>query len=276
LSVHDDPSYTLAGRPESRFGLRELGVAWRDAQKRFVISTEMGDAMNARFGTRPYVLVTDGLSEIADSPRPLAQADLTGYFMGAFHISYTANLESLVSGLARWRQKSGRGPRMVVRSGPLPAPADLDPEVPVEFRDWAPAGEVAKDLDDVDFLYLPLPFGDRHENFIRYSLSTKLVTYVGSGLPILYHGPRHSAACSLLERSSAAAIVDSLEPDAVMRGIEQITTHGGELAANALDLARERFDLTQIRSRFWEAVEDATNPTDAELVAPIAPGATMP
>ena len=25
--------------------------------------------------------------------------------------------------------------------------------------------------------------------FVRFSLSTKLVTYLGSGLPIIYHGP---------------------------------------------------------------------------------------
>ncbi len=41
------------------------------------------------------------------------------------------------------------------------------------------------------------------KKFARYSLSTKMVTYAGSGVPILYHGPADSAAYELLNKNNA-------------------------------------------------------------------------
>ena len=61
-------------------------------------------------------------------------------------------------------------------------------------------------MESADLLYMPMPFGEAHEKFARYSLSTKMVTYAGSGVPILYHGPATSAAFDLLKRNDAAIL----------------------------------------------------------------------
>jgi hypothetical protein len=276
LSVHDDPYYTLMGRPEARSALSALKDAWRDAEQRFVISEQMGDVMNQRFGERPYLIVTDGLTEIAGDPRPGGSGPTTGYFMGAFHISYIPNLEAFVRGAAIWGEGAADAARIVMRSGPLPLPADLDTRVPVEFREWAPAPVIGQDLEEVDFLYLPLPFGEKHEEFVRYSLSTKLVTYVGSGLPILYHGPREAAACRLLEDAGAAALVTSLDPSKLAAGIARAVAEREELATAALELAHERFDLERIRHRFWAAIDSTTSQGFEAPSVPTASGAGMP
>ena len=64
--------------------------------------------------------------------------------------------------------------------------------------------QIERDLENADLLYMPIPFGKEHENFARYSVSTKMVTYAGTGIPILYHGPTNSAAFGILGGNKAA------------------------------------------------------------------------
>jgi hypothetical protein len=111
---------------------------------------------------------------------------------------------------------------------------------------------VARDFDQVDVLYLPLPFGEQYAPFTRYSLSTKLVTYLGSGLPILYHGPADAAAAQLLARYGAAVQVHTLDAIHLSQAIEQALEERERLVEGALRLAYERFRLSDQRERFWQ------------------------
>ena len=119
LSVHDDPGYVLRGRAERSFALRRLGAAWRGACQRFVISEEMGLEMCYRYGDRPYVIVTDGLENVAPSPRPTIEGRLWVYFMGAANIPYADNFDCLLRALAR-RRDEGVDVRLITRSGRFP------------------------------------------------------------------------------------------------------------------------------------------------------------
>ena len=267
LSVHDDPAYVLRDRPEAGIASGELGGAWRGADRCFVISPEMGEEMSRRFGDREFVLVTDGLRTVADRPRDRSGARLTAYFMGAIHLSYAENLEALAAGMACWQKRSGLQMRIVMRSGRLPE-ADMDPSVSIEVREWADQEAIEADLAEASFVYLPLPFGEEHESFVRFSLSTKLVTYLGSGLPVLFHGPRESAACELLAREDGAVIADSLDPDRIADSINEIGERGDAVTSSALDIARRQFLLDDIRSRFWNATGVATS---RELASPAEP-----
>ena len=56
---------------------------------------------------------------------------------------------------------------------------------------FAKETELERDLSEADLLYLPLPSDAAHAPLVRFSLST-LVTYLGSGVPIFYHGPTRS------------------------------------------------------------------------------------
>jgi hypothetical protein len=98
---------------------------------------------------------------------------------------------------------------------------------------------------------MPLPFGAEYRDFFRYSLSTKLVTYLGSGKPIVYHGPREGSAYELLAEHGAALIVDTLDRSAIARALADGRERYAEIAGNALELARSRFRLTEQRKRFW-------------------------
>ena len=88
------------------------------------------------------------------------------------------------------------------------------------------------------------------------SLPTKLVTYVGSGRPLLYHGPAAAAAAQLLRDSGAALVLEEQDParlaTALVRWIE--SAEPTACAARSLDLARSRFLRGQQQRLFWGAV----------------------
>jgi len=257
LSLHDDPSYVMRGRLDRWYALRRLGAAWREARQRFVICEEMGVEMCRRYGERPYVVVTDGLAAIAPSAVPRRVAGrLSVYFMGGASIPYDENFQSLLKALSLLRDE-GVDARLVTRAGHFPFGLS-DTAVPIEARPWASHADVLRDLQDVDVAYMPLPFGPDHTEFVRFSMSTKMVTYLGSGVPVLFHGPSGSAAGNLLRRADAALVAGSLDVRSVAETLRFGEDRGSALAENALRLARQRFLLSDVRARFWQPILDAT------------------
>lgn len=102
---------------------------------------------------------------------------------------------------------------------------------------------------------MPMPFGQEHENFARYSVSTKMVTYLGSGLPILYHGPTTSAAYELLESHRAAITITTLDSVVIGKLLNGIDAHTREqVVKNALGLASREFMLAEQTRKFWGTI----------------------
>jgi hypothetical protein len=112
-------------------------------------------------------------------------------------------------------------------------------------------------MADADLLYLPLPFEAAEAALVRLSLSTKMVTYLGSGIPIFYHGPAESAAGDLLHRHNAAFLCTCLDPASIA---EQLTAaavnieQGALRVVNASELAVRQFMIGDQRARFWSAM----------------------
>src|SRR5690606_34277474 len=68
----------------------------------------------------------------------------------------------------------------------------------VEYRQtFVSDDEIKSEIDRADILYLPIKFNS--PNFYLYSLSTKMIGYLGASGAIFYHGPSDSAANKLLE-----------------------------------------------------------------------------
>jgi hypothetical protein len=210
----------------------------------------MGEEMNRRYGSRSYVVVTDGLPGVADAPRAREKNRLRVYLMGSIHLSYEQNFDNLFQALKRVQEADPTVEVSMVTRGGFPFPV-RSRGIPVESRPWGTQADIDADLEDVDLLYLPLPFDPRHASFARYSLATKLVTYAGTGIPILMHGPADSAAARLLQAHDAAIMATEPDGASVADVLAANAERGPSLAANALDLARSRFLLADQRSAFW-------------------------
>jgi len=251
LTCHDELDYNLRGRPDLAQATARLGQVWADADARCVISEPMGEEYCRRWGKRPYALVTDGLSSVPSAPKPPRERQMLVYFAGALHLSYQPNFQALAAALEQFaKAQPDWSVKLIVRGSPPP----IQTTIAVEALPWGTEAEVAADLTRVDALYLPLPFDAQSQSLSRFSLSTKMVTYLGSGLPILYHGPVDAAAGALLAQHGAAIQVTSLEPERICRSLlEQVPSADATVRA-ALELGRSQFLLDEQRRRFWSAV----------------------
>ncbi|MDQ2867326.1 MAG: glycosyltransferase [Verrucomicrobiota bacterium] len=262
LHVHDDFVYTARAPRTAGEAHAIMGAAWRNADARFVIGRALGEEYARRYGAADYTIITDGISSLAAPAAPRVPGRLRIYFMGLFHLEYEANLAALLAAMEKLRREAP-ALEITLRCG------TLRPGLLARYRDFVrvlPFGseaDVARDLEAADLLYLPLPFEDEHAPFVRYSLSTKVVTYLGSGIPILYHGPREAAVCELLRENNAALSWETLEVDTLADALRKFIgdeNTGRAVAGNALRLARREFWLPDIRARFWNTMASVINP----------------
>jgi hypothetical protein len=262
VSMHDDLAYTAGGASQRDNLNAAIRDAWCEASARFVISEALGREYCERYGVRDYHIVTDGISDLTQPRAGAEPHELRIYFMGLFHMVYERNLRALLDGVGIFeRQHPSISVRLTCRCEYI-RPQVLAGGKAVTVLPFASEAQVRRDMESADLLYMPIPFGEAYEKFARYSLSTKMVTYAGSGVPILYHGPAASAAYDLLNRNNAAFLLPTLEPEEIAGTLSGLTQQRrAEVVANALALAEREFMLVDQRRKFWDAFSSALSPT---------------
>ncbi len=254
INAHDDLEYASKDYWMLRRMSAALGRAWREAAGVFVISNELGEEYNRRFGARDYRVVTDGLKRVADRPLPRPANSLRLYFMGLFHNSYARNLRAVLDALNILRSQNPDWQISVACRCEVISTPMRGGDVPVTVLPYAPESEVERDLLSADVLYQPLPFQQEARAFSRFSMSTKMITYLGSGLPIFYHGPADAAAGVLLKKHEAASVCATLEPETIARELGVALKRREAIVDNALALARSQFMVADQQRRFWEPI----------------------
>ncbi|PEN12819.1 hypothetical protein CRI94_12500 [Longibacter salinarum] len=255
LTVHDDLTYNLQDRVYLTQAMKRLATVWRKSDARMVISDAMGQAYNNRYGDRQYSVVTDGVHTIQPAPRSAHDGSFHLYFMGSVHMTYREPFQALVLALERLKASdSSLDVRLTVR-GSIPFELTTG-SVPVDVLGWGTQDDVEREIAEADALYLPLPFDSEFSTFVRFSLSTKMITYVASGVPILYHGPEQSAAADLLRRHDAGILSESLDPKDILSAVRSIPERRAHVVKGALELAESRFRIEEQRRRFWNVVLD--------------------
>jgi glycosyltransferase involved in cell wall biosynthesis len=257
ISLHDDLAYTALDAVNANRRERAMAAAWREADGRFVISDLLGYEYCQRYGERAFHVVTDGLSSLAPLRVNGSRDELRIYFMGLFHMAYERNLRALLDGIAMLDRAQPSIPISVTMRCEHVRPQVIGNARRVTVLPFADEAQVQRDMENADLLYMPIPFGEEHENFARYSLSTKMVTYVGSGIPLLYHGPPTSAAYRLLSTSRAAITLTTLEPSEIAATLsDQDVEARRQVAANALTLAEREFMLADQTRKFWGTIAE--------------------
>ena len=258
LQVHDDFAFSSRGHVAPQRAHAAMQSAWCSAYARFVVCNRLGAEYCRRYGARDYLTVTDGLESVAPVPAMPAAGKIRIYFMGLFHLEYEANLRTLCAAIERVRsQRPAAHVSITLRCGRLRAEVARAVGGMVRVLPFGTEPDVRQDLAQADLLYLPLPFGTEFEALVRFSLSTKLVTYLGSGIPILYHGPPASAAYQLLAEHAAALCHLSLDAGPLAELMCRICdepSSTAQISVNALNLARSCFMLRDQRAKFWNAI----------------------
>ena len=243
VSFHDHFSTSHSAVDDTR-------QLWRRADRRLVISAEMGNEYARLFGNMNFEIITDGVmpEEVSQAAKDVA-TPCKIYFAGLLHLHYMPLFEVLANTLDSL-SRGGHSFKLILRgtqqlrflNGRL-----FETEYrPVTLND----AELKAELDAADLLYLPIKFTT--PDFYRYSLSTKMVGYLGAPGSILYHGPKDSAACHLLDKSNAAVCCTTLNADELAECIKLVLSRQVQVSQNAKQLARLQFDLPAIQKRFWQ------------------------
>ena len=260
LSVHDDIRYTMMDSVVLAQTECALAWAWQNAAECFAISEPLATEYCRRFGARSSLLITSGVSrdelpaELNSAISKLPSRSLEGgdqlklYFAGLFHHHYRGNLQNLLS--AR-ESISSLKLDLHFRCGELPAIVSGDE---VRVSSFSSSATVKTEIAAADLLYFPLPFDPKAAALGKYSLSTKLVEYLGSGVPILYHGPDDTYAGKLLAEHDAALCWTDNKSETLRRLVNDTALHR-EVTVKAMKLARTSFSIDDVRQRFWESIE---------------------
>jgi hypothetical protein len=259
LTVHDHIEYLRADLSLGSI-LGALPEVWTGAAHRYVITNELGEEYCRRFGRVKYDVVTDCVTGDLHAPLKRVPGSLRVYFMGQIHLNYRPNFQALVSALDLLAAERAEDPVGLTLRGIDSYPLDSRASKVITLP-WGSQEDVMHDMDNADLVYLPMPFMDEPKNrlFCRFSLSTKMVTYLDSGLPLIYHGPVNSAAYNLLAAHRAAILITSLDAAEIRAQLQDQLPCSATLVENALRLGRKQFTLDHVRQTFWSPIVSRLN-----------------
>ncbi|HEY4196056.1 MAG TPA: glycosyltransferase [Mucilaginibacter sp.] len=244
VSFHDH--FSTSNSPKA-----DTEKLWNRADRRLVISEELGMEYQRLFGNRAFEIITDGLfpGEVS-APKNFDGSDpIIIYFAGLLHIDYYPLFELLAAALDDLTRK-GMQFKLVLR-GTQALNFLNNRSFGVEYKlDFVSDEEIKCELDSASILYLPIKFSQ--PDFYLYSLSTKMVGYLGASGTVLYHGPADSAAGNLLQKDGAAVCCNSLVKDDLIRSIYRIIDGDSKYSQNAKELALTQFNFKTIQQRFWQ------------------------
>jgi hypothetical protein len=221
---------------------------WQQAHRRMVISNELGMKYAEEFGNKDFEIITDGLleNEISE-PGSKNKNTITIYFGGLLHYHYIPLfkvMEDALNTIAKQGIKINfilRGVSFTIFKNNL---------FDVEYRnDFVPDEVIQAELNEADILYLPIKFNK--PQFYLYSLSTKMIGYLGAPGKILYHGPEESAAYKLLNEAQAAICCTSLEINEIENAVKILIENAAQVSSNAKQLVCSNFRLEDIQKKFW-------------------------
>lgn len=249
VSFHDHFSTTFSSFEDSKF-------LWNRADRRFLISKELGEEYQRLFGMKAFEIITDGVEEeeISEPKELNAITPIKIYFAGLLHLEYYPLFKVLADALDEMCEQ-GKRFELIMR-GTQKIKFLKNRKFNVEYRsDFISDKEIKEELDDADILYLPIKFSI--PDFYLYSLSTKMIGYLGSSGRILYHGPGDSAACKILEKNDAAISCISLNINDMVYSLEKILEPNVNVSKNAKIMVKNHFILEDIQRSFWkETIEN--------------------
>jgi hypothetical protein len=242
VSFHDHFSTTFSSVDDAR-------QLWHAAHRRLVISNELALEYQRLFGQADFEIITDGVADYeVRLPSSVIESPVQVYFAGLLHLDYKPLFEVLGAALDELSNEGFKF-KFILRGTQM---VDFlnNRNFETEFRPVTlNSDELKAELDASSILYLPIKFSV--PDFYLYSLSTKMVGYLGGRGAILYHGPADSAAANLLAKTYAAMCCYTLNASDLVLSIKELLADKSKISGNAKKLASSAFNLKTMQSRFW-------------------------
>jgi hypothetical protein len=115
-------------------------------------------------------------------------------------------------------------------------------------------------LVNADMLIIPLGFNAAGANRQKYSFSTKLPEYLGSGTPTLVYGPAENATveyCASRGFNYVVTRLDQLQIEAIIREIISQGAQARKAAEHLREYTRKNLSAKEQRTRFQRILIDS-------------------
>jgi len=115
-------------------------------------------------------------------------------------------------------------------------------------------------LKQADILVLPANFDSRSRHFIRYSMPTKIPSYLSSGTPILLFGPSDIAQVQYAQQDKWGLVVNVPDMNVLESALRRLSTDTGlrqSLSQAAIETARNNHNSSVVRQRFRTLLSNA-------------------
>lgn len=247
LSVHDDPFITakISAYPvDANIVNKVFEQCFINADSRDCISQRMSDSYRNRLNVDSFVL-TRGV----EINRGEKTADLSAglkILMGGDSLCTPPWPNNLLDAL-KILQETQNIPiefhafdKKLGKSGGFLHVHDMLPE-PV-FNNL---------LDTMNIGYAADPLTDLGRKFASTSLPTKVITYIGAGIPFLYHGPEDSTVGDLLKSYKAGIIIESQDSCVLANGFKQIINNYTYMHNECIKAATEYFDIHLLQQKIY-------------------------
>ena len=133
---------------------------------------------------------------------------------------------------------------------------DLSNYPHVEIMGWISQANLLEELSDADLLYCPYGFEKSFEKTAKLSFPSKLVCYLKTGRPVLFHGPHYSSPGIFLKKHNAAYICDSLDSVILANLISSIINDQNKeaIAQNGFNTFKKYLTLETMKKNFLAAL----------------------
>ena len=221
-SVWDPPEAVCGGlqwgRRSRDYAQRDYEQTLRASERIGAISENMQAEYTQEFG-RPNIVMRHTADSIGSSVRNLPASSETiiiGFCGSIYAADEWAALERALQ-LTNWKV-AGKPVSIWVFGQAVKLSATCPADV--KFWGWRSQAEVLEQLSHAHIGYLPYWFASNRSESVRLCFPTKLGTYLSSGLPIFFHGPRNSSVTSFLQKYPAGICCHSLEPAEIAAALE--------------------------------------------------------
>lgn len=121
----------------------------------------------------------------------------------------------------------------------------------VKVYDSLPEVEFNEILSTIDIGYACDDLREERLPFAQLSLPTKIITYIGAGIPFVYHGPKDSTVGDLLSEYEAGIIVSTNNSEDLYNAFTMLLANYDYYQQNCFRALQNRFASSIVQNSFY-------------------------
>ena len=233
-------------------------------EKALTISPKMANEYENRWGKPHYAIMNTVDVEYyhngcITTTRSDSDRDFVLTYAGGLHLNRYKSVMELGKAIDKYNEMASRKIRLRLytdEKSRLQYGELLSSTMSVDIRNYVPHDQILEVYSDCDALLHIETFDENYQEFIRYSLSTKISEFLSCGKPILLYSPEDIFVFQYLKEHNAGIVVGA--SDKLDEAIYRLANSQDNsiICENAYLLAKQYHDDSYLRKTLLEVFEN--------------------